>query len=210
MPDSSVNSWDSWFIFNLQKNKLLLLHERFCCTYIHGKGFQEATCYLVNWLLHYNVATFAFEMLLFDNVTQGSYFGCKFLFETHTLLEQCTYLGHLLLEAPQRICPAWSPSEHQLTSALSPIWGPRPKSRRPEEVFIVLMTAAHISPNVFSLQNFLSNILYMYYYSSLYIHHHSYLLYITFKQVITSFYLHDKSTLSFLQLLWIIMRVFHE
>ncbi len=33
-----------------------------------------------------------------------------------------------------RICPAWSPSEHQLTLALSPIWGPRPKPRRPEEV----------------------------------------------------------------------------
>jgi hypothetical protein len=25
--DSSINSWDSWFIFNLRKNKHLLLHE---------------------------------------------------------------------------------------------------------------------------------------------------------------------------------------
>jgi hypothetical protein len=33
-----------------------------------------------------------------------------------------------------RICPAWSPPEHQLTPALSPFWGPRPKPRRPEEV----------------------------------------------------------------------------
>ncbi len=33
-----------------------------------------------------------------------------------------------------RICPAWSPSEHQLTPALSPIWGPRPKPRCSEEV----------------------------------------------------------------------------
>ncbi len=33
-----------------------------------------------------------------------------------------------------RICPAWSPSEHQLAPALSPIWGPRPKPRRLEEV----------------------------------------------------------------------------
>ncbi len=37
------------------------------------------------------------------------------------------------------------------------------------------------------------------YYSLLYIQPHSYLLYITFKQVITSFYLHYKSTLSFLR-----------
>ncbi len=27
VPDSSINSWDSWFIFNLQKNKHLLLYE---------------------------------------------------------------------------------------------------------------------------------------------------------------------------------------
>ncbi len=33
-----------------------------------------------------------------------------------------------------RIYPAWSPSEHQLTPALSPIWGPRPKPSHPEEV----------------------------------------------------------------------------
>jgi hypothetical protein len=33
-----------------------------------------------------------------------------------------------------RISPAWSPSEHQLTPAMSPIWGPRPKPCRPEEV----------------------------------------------------------------------------
>jgi hypothetical protein len=33
-----------------------------------------------------------------------------------------------------QICPAWSPSEHQLTPALSPFWGPRPKPRCPEEV----------------------------------------------------------------------------
>jgi hypothetical protein len=33
-----------------------------------------------------------------------------------------------------RICPAWSPSVHQLAPALSPIWGPRPKPRHPVEV----------------------------------------------------------------------------
>ncbi len=32
------------------------------------------------------------------------------------------------------IRPAWSPCEHQLTPALSPIWGPSPKPCRPEEV----------------------------------------------------------------------------
>jgi hypothetical protein len=36
-----------------------------------------------------------------------------------------------------RICPAWSPTEHQLTPTLSPIWGPRPKPHRPEEVVYI-------------------------------------------------------------------------
>ncbi len=56
------------------------------------------------------------------------------------------------------ICPAWSPSEHQLALALSPFGGPSPKPHRLEGMFIVLMTAAHISPNISSLRNFLSNI----------------------------------------------------
>ncbi len=29
VPGSSINSWDSWFIFNLGKNKHLLLHNIF-------------------------------------------------------------------------------------------------------------------------------------------------------------------------------------
>ncbi len=59
-----------------------------------------------------------------------------------------------------RICPAWSPSEHQLALALSPFGGPASVWSRAirRRLFIVLMTAAHISPNVFSLWNFLSNI----------------------------------------------------
>ncbi len=42
-------------------------------------------------------------------------------------------LGQFSSWGTSRICPAWSPSEHQLAPALSPIWGPRPKPRRPEE-----------------------------------------------------------------------------
>jgi hypothetical protein len=54
--------------------------------------------------------------------------------------------------------PAWSPSEHQLTPALTP-FGARVRSQAVQRrLFIALMTAAHISPNVFSLRNFLSNI----------------------------------------------------
>ncbi len=124
-------------------------------------------------------------------------FGCKFLFETHTLLEQCKYLGYLLLEAAREYVqhgPLLSINRLQLCPQL----GARVRSHAVRRrLFIVLMTAAHISPNIFSLRNFLSNI---HVYPSLYIHHHSYLLYITFNQAFISFYLHDKSTLSLLRL----------
>jgi hypothetical protein len=59
-----------------------------------------------------------------------------------------------------RICPAWSPSRASSGSSFVPIWGARVRSHAVRRrMFIVLMTAAHISPNVFSLRNFLSNIL---------------------------------------------------
>jgi hypothetical protein len=83
---------------------------------------------------------------------------CDFLFEICTLLEQCTYLGYLLLEAPReyiqhgpllsinwlRLCP----------QSGAHVWSHAIRRR----LFIFLMTAAHISPNVFSLRNFLSTV----------------------------------------------------
>ncbi len=35
--ESSINPWDSWFIFDLRKNKQLLLHNIF----VHGKEQKE-------------------------------------------------------------------------------------------------------------------------------------------------------------------------
>ncbi len=85
-------------------------------------------------------------------------FGCKFLFETHTLFEQCTYLGYLLLEAPRKYVQH-GPLLSINWLRLCPQSGARVRSHAVRRrLFIVLMTAAHISPNVFSLRNFLSNI----------------------------------------------------
>jgi hypothetical protein len=121
-------------------------------------------------------------------------FGCKFLFETHTLLEQCTYLGYLLLEAPRKYVQHGPPSEHQLTPALSPIWDPHPKPSCPEEVvYSPNDSCSHFTQRLFP-PNFLSTIHVLFFII------HSCLLYITFKQAITSLYIHDKSTLSFLRL----------
>ncbi len=58
------------------------------------------------------------------------------------------------------MCSSWSHSEHLLTPALSP-FGARVQSHAVwRRLFIVLMKAAHISPNIFSLRMFLSNVLY--------------------------------------------------
>ncbi len=49
-----------------------------------------------------------------------------------------------------RTCPAWSPVEHQLTPVLSPIWGPRPKPRRQEEVVYSLNdSCSHFTQRLF-------------------------------------------------------------
>jgi hypothetical protein len=86
-----------------------------------------------------------------------------------------------------RICPAWSPSEQLLTLVLF-LFGARIRSHAVRKrLFIVLMTAAHISPNVFSLQKFLSNtqglfltahnnIIHTYYTSHLYARLHLYFI----------------------------------
>jgi hypothetical protein len=85
-------------------------------------------------------------------------FGCKFLFASHTLSEQCTYLGYFLLEAPREYV------QHGPLVSINRLWlcpqsGAHVRSHAVRRrLFIVLMTAAHISPNVFSLRNFLSNV----------------------------------------------------
>jgi hypothetical protein len=84
--------------------------------------------------------------------------GLKFLFCTRTLFEQCTYLGYLLLEAPREYV------QHGPLMSINwlrfcPQFGARMRSHAIQRrLFIVLMTAAYISPNVYSLRNFLSNI----------------------------------------------------
>jgi hypothetical protein len=123
--------------------------------------------------------------------------GCKFLFYTHTLFEQCTYLGYFLLEAPREYVQH-GPLLSINWLRLCPQSGTRVRSyaiRR--RLFIVLMTAAHISPNIFSLRNFLSNVhvLFLIVHSTSFIpiiHHIPASSYI--------FYLHDMFTHSFLRI----------
>ncbi len=111
--------------------------------------------------------------------------------------EQWTYLGYVLFEAPREYVlhgPLQSINWLRLCPHLG---GPGLKPCRPEEVVIVLMTAAHISPNVFSLWKFLSNIQGLF----LTVQAISFTpLYITFIRTFTSFILNVLFTYS---LLWI-------
>ncbi len=161
------------------------------CTYIHGERFQRVTRYLVVAL---QCDYFAFGMFINWQRDNNDGICWDFLFETCTLLEQCTFLGCLLLEAPReyvqhgpllsinwlRLCP-----QSRACVRIHVVW---------RRLFIVLMTAAHISPNVFSLRNFLSHIHVLF---LAYIHRHSYLLYITFKQTFTSFYYETNHSIIF-------------
>jgi hypothetical protein len=104
-------------------------------------------------------------------------------------------LGYLLLEAPPEYVQH-GPLLSINWLRLCPQFGARVRSHAVRRrLFLVLMTAAHISPNVFSLQNFLSNIHGLF----LTIHSASFIPIIHY--ICTNnylFYLHDKSTLLFL------------
>ncbi len=122
----------------------------------------------------------------------------------HTVYQTMYILGLRSSCGTLRVCPSWSPSGHILTPALSPFLGARVRSHAVRRrLFIVLMTAAHISPNVFSLQMFLTNVQWTTDYNT----HgstHTY-LYITFIHTFTSLHyimqhIHAHSTSSFLLL----------
>ncbi len=108
-------------------------------------------------------------------------------------------MGYLLLEAPCEYVqhgPLLSINWLQLC----PQFGAHVRSHAVRrKLFIVLMTAAHISPNVFSLRNFLSNI------HGLFLTIHSTSFISVIHHIHTNsciFYLHNTFTLSFL---WIFM-----
>jgi hypothetical protein len=52
VPGSSINSWDSWFIFNLRKNKHLLLHDILHDIFVHGKGQKRMLAVTSNLRIH--------------------------------------------------------------------------------------------------------------------------------------------------------------
>jgi hypothetical protein len=125
----------------------------------------------------------------------------KFLFTITHMFWVMYILGLRSSWGTSRVRPSWSPSEHLMTPALSPFRGARVRSHAyPEEIVYSLMTAAHISPNVFSLQMFLSNVQWISHYSTRQLHAH--ILYITFIRTFTSYVTHHIHAHSHLHFFW--------
>ncbi len=106
-------------------------------------------------------------------------------------------MGYLLLKAPHEYVQH-GPILSINWLRLCPQFGARVRSHAVQRrLCIVLMTAAHISPNVFSFQNFLSNI------HGLFLTIHSTSFISIIHHIHTNnyiFYLHDIFTLSFLRI----------
>jgi hypothetical protein len=131
------------------------MNNSIACTYM-GKGFQEL---FVIWLLHYNVTTVLRMLTKLITLQQRWYSAVNSsLILVLKLLEQCTYLGYFLLEAPRKY------GQHGPLLSINWLWlcpqsGACVQSHAVQRrLFMFLMTAAHISPNVFSLRNFLGNV----------------------------------------------------
>ncbi len=128
-------------------------------TYIHGEGFQESH---VIWLLHCNVIGLLLGCWSTDNVTTTMVFCCDSSWRTvHYLFNVRTWAIFFLRHLANM--SSMVPLRGSTDSGFVPNLGPRIRSHAVRRrLFIVLMIAAHISPNVFPSET--SSATYMYYF----------------------------------------------
>ncbi len=156
VPGSSINSWDSWFIFNLRKINT--------CFYTNTACAQKWTA-IVGGNSMYILSNVYLEYWLSSEYAWKQGLGISL--QKCTYIDQCTtYLGFGLIKAPR---------EKVLHGPFLGIYWLRfcPHFRAPtleamllqRRLFKILMTAAHISPNVFSLQLSLASVYWTSYYN---------------------------------------------
>ncbi len=138
MPESSINSWDSWFIFNLLKNKHPLLHD----TPVHGKGHEDILLLQVSLRIYQQCNHCDFSDVNFlSNTCNRTGNKLKFLFMISTPLSNVHnwaifFLKHLANMSC--MVPFWASTDYG--SVL--IWGARVRSHAVRRrLFIVLMIA---------------------------------------------------------------------
>ncbi len=148
MPGSSINSWDSWFIFNLLEINT--------CYYTDTARAWTDSDYWQLFHLHLqqkHILNVGFPMSIFVkgrlNISLQTYFYWSL-----------QILGLRFSWGTSRARPAWSPPGRVLTPALSPFWGTHARSYAPpEEVVYSLNDSCSHFTNVFSLQLSLNSIL---------------------------------------------------
>jgi hypothetical protein len=181
VPDSSINSCDSWFIFNLLKrNTCFYMNNSIARTYM-GRGFQEL---FVIWLLHCSVTIMLRMLTKLIMLQQGWYSAVnssliliRYLSNVHTWA--IFFLRHLANMSS--MVPSWASTGSGFVSNLGPVSEATPSGGGCLYSYWQLLTFHPISfPSETSLATYM-------YCSSLYIQPHSYLLYITFRQAVTLF-----------------------
>jgi hypothetical protein len=131
VPGSTINSWDSWFIFNLRK-----INTCSCMTYLtHEKSGKRmlASKHMYMYVYINNVTTVTLDVGFQWYFAIRLAIRLKILFMKCTQFEQCTYLGFVLLEAPREYV-LHGPLLSIYWLRLCPHLGPRLKPRRPGEV----------------------------------------------------------------------------
>jgi hypothetical protein len=193
MPGSSINSWNSWFIFNLRKNKLLLLCNIFHDTFVHGKGPKESAC-CYEWVCIYisNITTVNFWDVS-SPATLAERLAVSWnspLQLVHNLSNVHTWAMYFLRHLANMSFMV--PLQASTGSGSLPIWGgPRLKPRHPEEVVYSLNdSCSHFTqrlfPPILPQQHTetiptVHNIIHAYYTSHSYTHLHLLFLHVLFK-----------------------------
>ncbi len=116
VPGSSINSWDSWFIFNMRKINNVIIR---IIDIGHGEYIRNKAVYYIQHTCIDNVRTWASVFLRHLASTSFMFSFWPYTDSGSVPISSCTQLEATLVR---------------------------------RMLFIVLMTAAHISPNVFSFR----------------------------------------------------------
>ncbi len=125
--------------------------------YIQGKGFKRL------FLIQRLTVTLQYKRCVSWDVTYWHATAKVALAKNSPLtIDLCDYVHTWAISFLRHLANMSSmvPSEHQLTPSLSPIGAPVRSHAVRRRLFIFLMTAAHISPNVFASET--SSATYMY------------------------------------------------
>ncbi len=140
VPGSSLNSWDSWFIFNLRKINTCYYTDTACAREVVSDRWWQNTCtYWTTYVLNVGLPASMIEKRL------------RYLFTIMHVYWILYILGLRSSWGTSRARPAWSLSGHILTLALSPFRGTHSRSCAPPEevVYSLNDSCSHFTQRLF-------------------------------------------------------------